>query len=70
MKITILTHLDKPDDPLYDMVANQVAEALRAGKHTPSVLATQSDLRKLINVLDRRKPDLIFNLMETCCNSR
>jgi D-alanine-D-alanine ligase len=65
MKITILTHHDDPADPRLDVVVDQLAEALRQRGHTPSVLAVHDDLRQLINGLTRRKPDLVFNVMET-----
>jgi D-alanine-D-alanine ligase len=65
MKITILTHLDKPDDRTLDMVVDQIADALRHDGHAPSVLAVHGDLRQLISGLTRRKPDLVFNVMET-----
>lgn len=64
MKITILTYLENEDAKKYDVVVDQVAEALRRGKHTPAVLGIHGDLRKLITGLKRRKPDLVFNLLE------
>lgn len=65
MKITILTHLEKPDDRTVDVVVDQIADALRQGAHVPSVLAVHGDLCQLISGLNRRKPDLVFNVMET-----
>src|SRR5205085_7548426 len=44
---------------------DQVARALRAGGHKPAVLGGHGDVRKLIAGLRRRKPELVFNLMET-----
>jgi len=64
MKITILTYLDSEESQTHDVVVDQVAEALRALKHTPSILGVHGDVRKLVNGLSRRKPDLVFNLME------
>lgn len=46
------------------MVVEQVAAALRKSGHRVSTLAICDDLGKLVNSLRRRKPDLIFNLME------
>src|SRR5207302_6572185 len=43
----------------------QVARALRRGGHRPSLLGVHGDARKLIGGVRRRKPDLVFNLMET-----
>src|SRR3989442_1303514 len=54
MKITILTHLDKPDDTTRDVVVDQVAAALRQTDHQPSILAVHDDLRQLINGLTLR----------------
>lgn len=64
MKITILTYLEKEGDEKLDGVVEQVAEALRAGGHTVSILGVHGDVRKLIVGIARKKPDLIFNLME------
>jgi len=65
MRITILTYLEKEDDPHFDEVVPQVARALRRGGHTVSILGVHGDVRKLISGLTRRKPDLVFNLMES-----
>lgn len=64
MKITIITYLESEADRKHDVVVDQVARALKAGGHTPSILGVHADLRKLIAGLARRKPDLVFNLME------
>src|SRR5262249_29192117 len=45
-------------------VVDQVSKALRRQGFTVSVLGVHGDLRKLIAGLSRRKPDLVFNLME------
>ncbi len=42
----------------------QVAAALRKQKHRVSILGVHSDVRKLVSGFSRRKPDLVFNLME------
>src|SRR5262245_34669357 len=65
MKMTILTHHENENDPSHDVVVDQVAAALRQGGHRPSVLGVHGDVRKLISGLSRRKPELVFNLMET-----
>jgi D-alanine-D-alanine ligase len=65
MNITILTYVDKEASKDYDVVVDQVGEALREGGHRPSIFGVHSDLKRLINGLSRRKPDLVFNLMET-----
>lgn len=65
MKITILTHLEHEKDDEHDVVVDQVAEALRQGGHKTSIFGVHGDVRKFTSGLRRRKPDLIFNLMET-----
>ena len=64
MKITILTYLESEGARIYDAVADQAAEALKQGGHTPSILGVHGDLGKLIRGLKRRKPDLVFHLLE------
>jgi D-alanine-D-alanine ligase len=64
MKITIITYLESEDAKEHDIVVDQVAKALKANKHIPSILGEHGDVRKLISGLARRKPDLVFNLME------
>ena len=64
MKITILTYLESEESRDHDIVVDQVADALRELGHTPSILGIHGDVRKLISGLARRKPDLVFNLME------
>jgi D-alanine-D-alanine ligase len=65
MKITVLTGLEKPDPKSYDVVAYQVAAALRKKGHKTSILGVYDDVSKLISGISRRKPDLIFNLLES-----
>jgi D-alanine-D-alanine ligase len=65
MNITILTYLEAEDAREHDEVVDQVAEALRQGGHRPSVLGAHSDVKKLIAGLSRRRPDLVFNMLET-----
>lgn len=65
MKITVLTHLDTEHSKDLDVAAQQVAAALRKRKHKVSLFPIHGDLRKLITGLARRKPDLVFNLLDT-----
>ena len=58
MKVTILTYLEREGSDTYDIVVDQVAEALKAGGHKASVLGVHGDLGKLIAGVRRRKPDL------------
>lgn len=65
MRITVLTHVEAEGSRQHDVVVNQVMRALRNGGHTPSLLAVHADIGKLINGIKRRKPEVIFNLMES-----
>jgi D-alanine-D-alanine ligase len=66
MKITVLTYLDSVDEESkdYDPVVLQVGRALRRLGHRVSLLGVHGDVRRLVLGLSRRKPDLIFNMME------
>jgi D-alanine-D-alanine ligase len=66
MKITVLTYLDSEDESSkeYDPVVPQVARTLRRLGHRVSVLGVHGDVKRLIAGLSRRRPDLVFNLME------
>jgi D-alanine-D-alanine ligase len=66
MKITVLTYLDSKNENSkdYEAVVPQVAKALRSLGHRVSVLGSHGDVKRLIAGLSRRKPDLVFNLME------
>jgi len=66
VKITVLTYLDSEDENSkeYDPVVPQVARALRRLGHRVSVLGVHGDVKRLIAGLSRRKPELVFNLME------
>jgi D-alanine-D-alanine ligase len=65
MNITVLAYAETEGGKDYDVAVTHVARALRAGGHKVSILAVHADMRKLINGLARRKPDLVFNLAET-----
>jgi D-alanine-D-alanine ligase len=66
VKITVLTYLDSENENSkeYDPVVPQVARTLRRLGHRVSVLGVHGDVKRLIAGLSRRKPDLVFNLME------
>ncbi len=66
MKITVLTYLDSEDENSkeYDEVVPQVARTLRRLGHRVSILGVHGDVNRLIAGLKRRRPDLVFNLME------
>ncbi|HEX6617128.1 MAG TPA: hypothetical protein VF046_12565 [Gemmatimonadales bacterium] len=66
MKITVLTYLDSEDENSkeYDQVVPQVARTLRRLGHRVSVLGVHGDVKRLTAGLSRRRPELVFNLME------
>src|SRR5689334_3221837 len=61
MKITILA--DLYDDGSHDQAVDQVADVLRQGGHTVSVLLVPADLKAVTTGLARRKPDLVFHMI-------
>jgi D-alanine-D-alanine ligase len=65
MKITILAHVEQEGSKDVDDVVGQVRRALRNNGHKVDVLAIHEDVAKLYTSLRRRKPDIIFNLMES-----
>jgi len=66
MHIAVLTHLKNESDPRsYEPVVEQVVAALEQKGHKASIVGTHGQVKKLINGLARRKPELVFNLMET-----
>ncbi|HXE58694.1 MAG TPA: hypothetical protein VNK43_11890 [Gemmatimonadales bacterium] len=66
MRITVLSYVDREDARAaeYDPVVRQVAGALRRLGHQVSVLGVHADVKRLIGGLRRRRPDLVFNLLE------
>jgi D-alanine-D-alanine ligase len=64
MKITVLTGLEK-EGGACDPVVDQVADALRENDHQVSVLAVHTNVREIIDGLEKDKPDLVFNLLES-----
>ena len=64
MKITILAYWD-PEDQCCDVVVDQVKDVLKEGGHQVSVLAVQDDVGRLVAGVRRRRPDLVFNLLES-----
>lgn len=65
MNITVLTGLETKDATSHDIVVEQVADALRGNGHEVSILAVWDDVRALADGLLERKPDLVFNLLES-----
>jgi D-alanine-D-alanine ligase len=48
-----------------DPVLGQVADALRANGHVPSLLMVDADALPLVETLQRQPPDLVFNFAES-----
>jgi D-alanine-D-alanine ligase len=48
----------------HDEVVDQVAAALSEGGHKTSLIGISDDLRELLEKLDDKRPDLVFNLCE------
>ncbi|HSN88829.1 MAG TPA: ATP-grasp domain-containing protein [Thermoanaerobaculia bacterium] len=65
MNITVLAGLENDDPKSYDVVVDQVAAALRKKRHRVSIFGVHDDLKKLVSGFSRRKPDLVFNLLES-----
>lgn len=61
MKITLLADLYEGSDP--DPTIGQIKEALRQGGHKVSTLLVPPDYRAVTTGLTRRKPDLVFHLI-------
>src|SRR5688572_14877174 len=64
MRITVLAYLESEEETRGDVVVAQVAKALRANGHEVSKLLVHGKVGRLIGGLRRRKPELVFNLME------
>ena len=48
----------------HDEVVDEVAAALSEGGHKVSLVGINDDLRELLDKLDDKRPDLVFNLCE------
>jgi D-alanine-D-alanine ligase len=64
MKITILAYLE-PDATEPDVVMPQIAKALAAGGHRAEIMTIRDDVGELVAGLKQRKPELVFNLVES-----
>jgi D-alanine-D-alanine ligase len=63
LRITILTYVEKEGGE-WDVVVDQVAEALRENDHKVKILPVHDDGRALIDGLEKQRPHLVFNLCE------
>src|SRR5690348_617249 len=64
MKITVLCDVEREGADC-DVVAGQVRKALAGKGHQASILPVSGDLRRMIASLARRRPDVVFNLVES-----
>ena len=65
MRITILSYVDEESETAeLDPVVPQVARALKKHGHRVSILRVHGNVRRLVAGLSRRRPDLVFNLVE------
>lgn len=65
MNVTVLAYVEAGRDRKPDSVVPQVVKALKANGHEVSTLCVHGDMKRLISALERRRPELIFNLLET-----
>ena len=71
LNLTVLTHVEKELSRDYDIVVDQVAEALQQSGHKVVHPGRPRGPRaSCVAGLRRRKPDLVFNLMETFGDSQ
>ena len=63
VRVTVLTHVEKPGDPC-DEVVDQVVLALKARGHKVKVLPVHDDPRELVDGVLKQRPQLVFNLCE------
>jgi D-alanine-D-alanine ligase len=65
VRITVLTYVEgKERSTEYDPVVMQVVRALRRQGHQVAVLGVHADVKRVLAGLQRRRPDLVFNLVE------
>lgn len=65
LKISVLFWEERNQEGTsHDEVVDEVAGALTEGGHKVSLLGINDDLRELLDKLDDKRPDLVFNLCE------
>ena len=65
LKISVLYWEErKQEGTLHDEVVDEIASALSEGGHKTSLIGISDDLRELLDKLDDRRPDLVFNVCE------
>jgi D-alanine-D-alanine ligase len=70
LKISVLFSEERSKEGTeHDEVVDEVAGALSESGHKVSLIGISDDLRELLDNLDDKRPDLVFNLCETFANS-
>ena len=65
LKISVLFWEERSQEGTkHDEVVDEVAAALSEGGHKVSLIGISDDLRELLDKLDDKRPDLVFNLCE------
>ncbi len=65
LKISVLFWEERIEaETKHDEVVDEVAAALSEGGHKTSLIGINDDLRELMDKLDDKRPDLVFNLCE------
>jgi len=65
LKISVLFWEERTKEGTeHDEVVDEVAGALSEGGHKMSLIGISDDLRELLDNLDDKRPDLVFNLCE------
>ena len=65
LKISVLFWEERGQEGIkHDEVVDQIAQALTEGGHRVSLIAINDDLRELLDKLDDKRPDLVFNVCE------
>ncbi len=64
VRVTVLTWLETEQATEHDAVVDDVARALSAGGHRVTVAGVHGDVRRLVDAVERTRPDLVFNLVE------
>jgi D-alanine-D-alanine ligase len=65
MNITVLSNTENRESGKYDVVVDQVVDALKENGHEASIFTVYDDAVELTQGLRDRRPELIFNLLES-----
>lgn len=68
MQITVVAYVEHEGSQDCDVVVPQVVKALEECGHTVDTLFIHSDVTALIDGIRERRPDLVFNLVESFAN--